>query len=65
MGVVQMKLLSGLFWAKEAVKAIPMAAEAGILQNHQPMDPLRKELPGLLLEPLHHRTWPKGRTGFI
>jgi hypothetical protein len=32
----------------------PMVVEAGIPVMHQQMDSVRKELPELVLEPLHH-----------
>jgi hypothetical protein len=32
------------------------AVEIGISLTHHPMNPLREEIPGLLLEPLHHRS---------
>jgi hypothetical protein len=32
-----------------------MAVEVGFTLMHQPMDPFRKELPGVLLKPLHHQ----------
>jgi hypothetical protein len=56
MRLVQMKPVHELTGSKEyrLLKIIPMAIEAGIPLTQQPMDPLCNELPGLLLEPLHH-----------
>jgi hypothetical protein len=53
MRVVQMKHVRELFWAKE-LRIVPKGVETGIPLTHQPVDALRKELPGLLLETLHH-----------
>jgi hypothetical protein len=51
-----MKPVWGLFWTKKQrpLKVAAMIAKAGIPLMHQLMDPLCKELPGLLLEPLPH-----------
>jgi hypothetical protein len=50
-----MKPIQGLFWAERSLKIFPMGTvEAGIPLTYQLMDPLCKELPGPLLEPLHH-----------
>jgi hypothetical protein len=38
----------------QSVKVIPMGTEEVVSLTHQSMDPLQKELHGLLLEPLHH-----------
>jgi hypothetical protein len=56
MRLVQMKPIQRLFWVKEyrPLKIVLMGTEAHIPLTHQLMDPLCKELPGLLLEPLHH-----------
>jgi hypothetical protein len=55
MRAVQMKPIQGLLWVKElrVLKTVPMGTEAGIQLTHHPMELLHKELPGLLLEPLH------------
>jgi hypothetical protein len=39
----------------EELKVVPMREEAGIALTHQLMDPLCKELLGLMLEAMHHR----------
>jgi hypothetical protein len=51
-----MKPIHGVFRVKELspLQTVPMGTAEGIPLTHQPMDPLCKELPGLLLEPLHH-----------
>jgi hypothetical protein len=55
MGLVQMKLVQGLFITKEQrpLKTAPIGTESGNPLMHQLIEPLHKELPGLL-EPLHH-----------
>jgi hypothetical protein len=47
---------SGVAVGKEAINIVPVDAEAGIPFMQQLMDHLCKELPGLLLEPLHHHS---------
>lgn len=49
--VVRMKTRLG-FVLVDGVDAV----EIGISLTHHPMNPLREEIPGLLLEPLHHRS---------
>jgi hypothetical protein len=55
MSPVQMKLVRGLFWAKalSSLKVLPIGIESGTPLTHELMDPLQKEVFGLLLEPLH------------
>lgn len=50
-----MKPVQGLFWVKEqsSLQAVLVDGEAGIPLMHRLMYPLRKELPGLLLELMH------------
>jgi hypothetical protein len=58
MSLVQMKPIQGLFWVKESrlLTIVLMSVEASIPLTHQLMDPFCKELPGLLLESLHHHS---------
>jgi hypothetical protein len=39
----------------DVVKIVAMCVQAGTPLAHEPMNPIRIELPGLLLEPLHQR----------
>jgi hypothetical protein len=51
MKLVQMKPVQELFWANEwrPLKIYPMDIESGIPLTHHLMDPIHKEVPGLLL----------------
>jgi hypothetical protein len=51
-----MKPVWGLFWVNQQrlCETVSMGAETGNSLMEQPMDPLCKELPGLLLELLYH-----------
>jgi hypothetical protein len=56
MRVVQTNPIQGLFWImeKSPLILVSMSTEAGILLTQQPIDPHCTQLPGLLLELLHH-----------
>jgi hypothetical protein len=55
MGLVQMKTIQGLFWAKgQRPLIVLMCVKAGMPLKHQLTDPLHKVQLGLLLESLHN-----------
>jgi hypothetical protein len=61
----QMKPVQGFFYENEyrPLQIVSLGAEAGIPLMFQSIDPLRKELPGLLLKSLNQRrlgifVWP-------